>query len=410
MTTKSTALPVPPAPNQYPKEEFEQAIVDSESLIVNAIKFFSMKVPPLVPYFSLIQMRALNKPNLTMRLNLKSTGGNAILEYNPKWVLRLNQQCVLAFLFYGETLRIALHHCTTRLHQPATINLLSSNLIVYEVQELLQKWVKEVQECSFAIPTYQDVAPLIEPLGFIKAEHWTHDFLFQFLYKAAIKNSNQSNEGLQKKLDQLIQQKHQLSWKNSWLRTSLNRIRSSNKARDSRANKDNSIANSKANRANRASKVSKDSLVNKARDSPASLVSRVPAVSRVSQVSKARMASRVKETRMANRTDSSKVRTARVATSLSRVRTASNRVRDRTATTVRMASSKVRTAAMVPTRLPRLCRMQSTRCSRKSMTSCTRCPRTTVEAISATAASTKMLPTVPRHSTTTSTSLPKTLA
>ena len=135
------SLPTNQDQNKYPKEVFEQAVIDAEPLIVDAIKFFSMKVPPLVPYFSLIQLRALNKPNLTMRLNLKSTGGNAILEYNPMWMTRLNQQCVLAFLFYGETLRIALHHCTTRLHQPVTINLLSSNLIVYEVQELLQKWV-----------------------------------------------------------------------------------------------------------------------------------------------------------------------------------------------------------------------------------------------------------------------------
>ena len=187
---------------------YSDAKIKAENMITEALKILSAE-PAIMSYFGLLELKPVDDPQVQVRLCTKNTGRIAHLEYNPFWVNRLTDPSELAQAFYGESLRIALHHVTTRLHQPYGVNLLSSNLICFEDQHVLSKWRDEVKKVVPTFPTYQQVKPILDKTGFKKSEDWVHEKIFSHLMRTYADQMQQEKQRIEQKIKEMMQNARQ---------------------------------------------------------------------------------------------------------------------------------------------------------------------------------------------------------
>ena len=128
-TTTLQNMTIGGAPS-HTKEEFDAATHTAQSQITEALKILSAE-PAIMCYFGLLELKPVDDPEVQVRLCTRNGSSVAGLDYNPFFINRLDDPSELAMIFYGEALRLALHHPTTRFMQPAGIILLSSNLICF---------------------------------------------------------------------------------------------------------------------------------------------------------------------------------------------------------------------------------------------------------------------------------------
>lgn len=187
---------------------YSEAKAKAEDMITEALKILSGE-PAIMAYFGLLELKPTDDPEVQIRLCTKNTGRIAHLEYNPFWVNRLTDPSELAQAFFGESLRIALHHITTRVHQPFGVNLLSSNLICFEDQHILSKWRDEVKKVVPTFPTYQQVKPLLDKTGFNKSTDWVHEKIFSSLMRTYADQMQQQKQQIEQQIKQAMQQARQ---------------------------------------------------------------------------------------------------------------------------------------------------------------------------------------------------------
>ena len=162
--------------------DFETACRHARNTIAEAMKILQLE-PASMLYLSICEMVPINDKEVTVRLATVNAGGQIQLQWNPYFICRLNDPSELAYIFYGESLRIALHHATHRRGLPAAPHKLASDLICYENQKILSKWRKEVKEILPNLPSYAQIAPKIEPLGFDKRSMWQLEKIREYLRK-----------------------------------------------------------------------------------------------------------------------------------------------------------------------------------------------------------------------------------
>ena len=162
--------------------DFETACRHARNTIAEAMKILQLE-PASMLYLSICEMVPINDKEVTVRLVTVNAGGQIQLQWNPYFICRLNDPSELAYIFYGESLRIALHHATHRRGLPAAPHKLASDLICYENQKILSKWRKEVKEILPNLPSYAQIAPKIEPLGFDKRSMWQLEKIREYLRK-----------------------------------------------------------------------------------------------------------------------------------------------------------------------------------------------------------------------------------
>lgn len=160
--------------------DFETACSHARNTIAEAMKILQLE-PASMLYLSICEMVPINDKEVTVRLATVNAGGQIQLQWNPYFICRLNDPSELAYIFYGESLRIALHHATHRRGLPAAPHKLASDLICYENQKILSKWRKEVKEILQNLPAYAQIAPKIEPLGFDKRSMWQLEKIRDYL-------------------------------------------------------------------------------------------------------------------------------------------------------------------------------------------------------------------------------------
>lgn len=192
----------------HTKEEFENATHDAQKQITEALKILSGE-PAIMCYFGLLELKPIDDPEVQVRLCTRNGSSVAGLDYNPFFINRLDDPSELAMIFYGEALRLALHHPTTRFMQPAGVNLLSSNLICFEDQHVLSKWRDNVKAVVPTIPTYAQVKPILDKTGFNKAEEWTLEKIFAHLLKEWRNQQNSMKQSVEQQMQQQIQQQRQ---------------------------------------------------------------------------------------------------------------------------------------------------------------------------------------------------------
>ena len=188
-----------------PKKTWDEACADASVMVTEALKFLTNE-PAIMAYFGLLDLRPVKDEKVTVRLATK--GGNSVagLEYNPYFINTLDDPSELAQIFYGESLRLALHHCTTRYMNPCGVNMLSSDLICFEDLHILSRWKDPVKLAAPQFPTYAQVKPVLDKYGFDKSKQWVHEQIFNCLVKEANAQNQQRKEKLEKMLKDAMQQ------------------------------------------------------------------------------------------------------------------------------------------------------------------------------------------------------------
>ena len=192
----------------HTKEEFDVATHAAQTQITEALKILSAE-PAIMCYFGLLELKPVDDPEVQVRLCTRNGSSVAGLDYNPFFINRLDDPSELAMIFYGEALRLALHHPTTRFMQPAGVNLLASNLICFEDQHVLSKWRDNVKAVVPTIPTYAQVKPILDKTGFKKSEEWTLEKIFAHLLKEWRDQQNSMKQSVEQKIQQQMQQQRQ---------------------------------------------------------------------------------------------------------------------------------------------------------------------------------------------------------
>ena len=192
----------------HTKEEFDAATHAAQSQITEALKILSAE-PAIMCYFGLLELKPVDDPEVQVRLCTRNGSSVAGLDYNPFFINRLDDPSELAMIFYGEALRLALHHPTTRFMQPAGVNLLSSNLICFEDQHVLSKWRDNVKAVVPTIPTYAQVKPILDKTGFKKSEEWTLEKIFAHLLKEWRNQQDNMKQSVEQQIQQQMQQQRQ---------------------------------------------------------------------------------------------------------------------------------------------------------------------------------------------------------
>lgn len=206
-TTTLQNMTIGGAPS-HTKEEFDAATHAAQTQITEALKILSAE-PAIMCYFGLLELKPVDDPEVQVRLCTRNGSSVAGLDYNPFFINRLDDPSELAMIFYGEALRLALHHPTTRFMQPAGVNLLSSNLICFEDQHVLSKWRDNVKAVVPTIPTYAQVKPILDKTGFKKSEEWTLEKIFAHLLKEWRNQQNSMKQSVEQKIQQQMQQQRQ---------------------------------------------------------------------------------------------------------------------------------------------------------------------------------------------------------
>ena len=206
-TTTLQNMTIGGAPS-HTKEEFDAATHTAQSQITEALKILSAE-PAIMCYFGLLELKPVDDPEVQVRLCTRNGSSVAGLDYNPFFINRLDDPSELAMIFYGEALRLALHHPTTRFMQPAGVNLLASNLICFEDQHVLSKWRDNVKAVVPTIPTYAQVKPILDKTGFKKSEEWTLEKIFAHLLKEWRDQQNSMKQSVEQKIQQQMQQQRQ---------------------------------------------------------------------------------------------------------------------------------------------------------------------------------------------------------
>ena len=206
-TTTLQNMTIGGAPS-HTKEEFDVATHAAQTQITEALKILSAE-PAIMCYFGLLELKPVDDPEVQVRLCTRNGSSVAGLDYNPFFINRLDDPSELAMIFYGEALRLALHHPTTRFMQPAGVNLLSSNLICFEDQHVLSKWRDNVKAVVPTIPTYTQVKPILDKTGFKKSEEWTLEKIFAHLLKEWRDQQNSMKQSVEQKIQQQMQQQRQ---------------------------------------------------------------------------------------------------------------------------------------------------------------------------------------------------------
>lgn len=192
----------------HTKEEFDVATHAAQTQITEALKILSAE-PAIMCYFGLLELKPVDDLEVQVRLCTRNGSSVAGLDYNPFFINRLDDPSELAMIFYGEALRLALHHPTTRFMQPAGVNLLASNLICFEDQHVLSKWRDNVKAVVPTIPTYAQVKPILDKTGFKKSEEWTLEKIFAHLLKEWRDQQNSMKQSVEQKIQQQMQQQRQ---------------------------------------------------------------------------------------------------------------------------------------------------------------------------------------------------------
>lgn len=182
---------------------YGEALNRAQALIGEAVKILAVE-PAAMQFFSILELQPINNQEVQMRLNTRDGGSTVYLEYNPIWMCRIDDPSILAYFFYSEVIRIALHHCTTRRALPAQSQYLASNLLCFEDQRLLSKWRTEVKNILSTIPTHQQIQPILGPLGFVKDKDWFLERLKAYIEKAMNMNKEQK---LQEEMKQAAQKR-----------------------------------------------------------------------------------------------------------------------------------------------------------------------------------------------------------
>lgn len=100
-----------------------------QSKLSYAANLMSNRAPILLGFYVMLDKRMTSDKSITMRAGCDD--GKPFIEYSD-WFVNMMEPSLLGAVLYANCLRIALHHCDTRVKMPEAMFRLASDLVVYE--------------------------------------------------------------------------------------------------------------------------------------------------------------------------------------------------------------------------------------------------------------------------------------
>src|SRR5574344_331383 len=193
--------------NKKYMELWDECNSKSEQLITSAVKLMQFE-PAVLTYFGLCDLKPVKDPQVTLRLNCRGTGAAINMEYNPMWVVRIEEASILAYCMYCECLRIALHHITTRKNFPIDCFKKASDYICFDKDQrsVVNVHKPEVLKVMDTFPTKDKFHEEAKGYKFDNANDWFLEKVFAVLNDIKQKKGGDSKMGQQSQQQQQQQQ------------------------------------------------------------------------------------------------------------------------------------------------------------------------------------------------------------
>ena len=159
----------------------------------HAATLMSNRAPILLGFYIMLEKRMTSDKSVTMRVGC--TDGQPYLEYSD-WFVNAMEPSLLGAVVYANCLRIALHHCDTRVKMPEAMFRLASDLVVYEYARNV---VNTTAGDNSAIvgqlfPSIWAYADKFGAAGFDPVKDLTLEKVFDLLMQAQEESKNETEE------------------------------------------------------------------------------------------------------------------------------------------------------------------------------------------------------------------------
>lgn len=185
------------------KKKWNETLEKANKNLEDAVKLMQFE-PAILTYFGLCDLKPVKDPQVTLRLNCRGTGAAINMEYNPMWVVRIEEASILAYCMYCECLRIALHHITTRKNFPIDCFKKASDYICFDKDQrsVVNVHKPEVLKVMDTFPTKDKFHEEAKGYKFDNANDWFLEKVFAVLNDIKQKQGGDSKNGQQSQQQQ----------------------------------------------------------------------------------------------------------------------------------------------------------------------------------------------------------------
>ena len=178
------------------KKKWNETLEKANKNLEDAVKLMQFE-PAILTYFGLCDLKPVKDPQVTLRLNCRGTGAAINMEYNPMWVVRIEEASILAYCMYCECLRIALHHITTRKNFPIDCFKKASDYICFDKDQrsVVNVHKPEVLKVMDTFPTKNKFHEEAKDYKFDNANDWFLEKVFAVLNDIKQKQGGGSKMG-----------------------------------------------------------------------------------------------------------------------------------------------------------------------------------------------------------------------
>ena len=151
-----------------------------QSKLSHAATLMSNRTPVLLGFYIMLEKRVTSDPSVTMRVGCDN--GQPYLEYGD-WFVNMMEPSMLGGIIYANCLRIALHHCDTRVKQPEALFRTASDLVVYEYARNVIDTTKADNSAIVAqlFPSIWAYSDMFDRFGFDPVKDLTLEKVFNLL-------------------------------------------------------------------------------------------------------------------------------------------------------------------------------------------------------------------------------------
>lgn len=164
-----------------------------QSKLSHAATLMSNRAPILLGFYIMLDKRMTTEKSVTMRVGCAD--GRPYLEYGD-WFVNTLEPSLLGAVLYANCLRIALHHCDTRVKQPEAMFRLASDLVVYEyARNVVDTTVKDNSAIVGKLfPSIWAYADMFGRAGFDPVKDLTLEKVFDLLMQSKEESEDESAE------------------------------------------------------------------------------------------------------------------------------------------------------------------------------------------------------------------------
>ena len=159
----------------------------------HAATLMSNRAPILLGFYIMLEKRMTSDKSVTMRVGCAD--GQPYLEYSD-WFVNAMEPSLLGAVVYANCLRIALHHCDTRVKMPEAMFRLASDLVVYEyARNVVDTTVGDNSAIVGQLfPSIWAYADRFDAAGFDPVKDLTLEKVFDLLMQAQEESKNETEE------------------------------------------------------------------------------------------------------------------------------------------------------------------------------------------------------------------------